>query len=254
MMMTIFYRGIGTKCTVPHEWTQTNETTMIDDDETKADDDDNDNDGTSKNNTNSEDDTSGSTASPRWTQRIETVDGRQQHPQQQDGATMTKMMMIFYGGIGTKSTEHQISNKKRCDDRQSTTMVRRTQRPRAHGIQSKNHNNTNQQQQAKGRLPRRQQMEATGGRNGWLQQQMETTTAREDDDDGDDGDTACNWYTRQKNQPSLTKSRPLQPTDDTRRLAAAGTLVGGNHSGNQPMEESKMNRTIADMDDDHNLT
>jgi hypothetical protein len=85
----------------------------------------------------------------------------------------------------------------------------------------------------------------------WASQQT-----REDDDDGDDGDhtTACNWYTRQNNQPSLNSSMPLQhqPTQDTRSLAA-DTVVDGNR-WNQQMDQSKTNRTIADMDDDHNLT
>jgi hypothetical protein len=71
---------------------------------------------------------------------------------------------------------------------------------------------------------------------------------KRDDDDADDGDTDCNWYTRQKNQPSLTKSMPLQqPTQDTRSLAY-DTVVEGNNGG------IKTNRTIADMDDDHDLT
>jgi hypothetical protein len=63
--------------------------------------------------------------------------------------------------------------------------------------------------------------------------------SREDDDDGDDGhnSTACNWYTRQKNQPSLTRGMPLQPTQDTRSLAD-DTVVLEDNGRNQP-EESK---------------
>jgi hypothetical protein len=58
----------------------------------------------------------------------------------------------------------------------------------------------------------------TRGRNDDIA--MEEEQSREDDDDVDDGrgdknDTVCNWYTRQKNQPSLTKSMPLPPTTDT---------------------------------------
>jgi hypothetical protein len=78
---------------------------------------------------------------------------------------------------------------------------------------------------------------------------------REDDDDGeDDSGVVCDWYTRQKNQPSLTSQMPLQPTEDTRYLAD-DTLVDGNR-WNQPMESPQRNRTTKadDMDDDHNLT
>jgi hypothetical protein len=60
---------------------------------------------------------------------------------------------------------------------------------------------------------------------------------REDDDDVDDGeedDTVCDWYTRQKNQPSHTKSMPLQlPTQDDTRSLANDTVVEGNRR-NQP--------------------
>jgi hypothetical protein len=62
----------------------------------------------------------------------------------------------------------------------------------------------------------------------------------EDDDDVDDGenDTVCDWYTRQKNQPSLTKSMPLQPTEDS-ELLADDTLVDGNR-GHQRQTELQL--------------
>jgi hypothetical protein len=64
---------------------------------------------------------------------------------------------------------------------------------------------------------------------------MEEQHSRKDDDDVDDGggdrEAVCDWYTRQKNQPSLTKSMPLQQqppaTQDTRSLAD-DTVVNGN--------------------------
>jgi hypothetical protein len=75
--------------------------------------------------------------------------------------------------------------------------------------------------------PRRRQTKDSTDDDRWMsprkQLRMDQSES-EDDDDGDDGDhTACDWYTRQKNQPSLTSSMPLQQqpptTEDARSLA-----------------------------------
>jgi hypothetical protein len=110
-------------------------------------------------------------------------------------------------------------------------------------------------------------MESTNGINKW-NQQMESIEGRsadtameqprEDDndvDDGGDNNTVRNWYTRQKNQLGLTNRLPLQqPTQDTRSLAG-DTLVNGNTEGiNRGNHKTKNITTMADMDDDHNLT
>jgi hypothetical protein len=152
------------------------------------------------------------------------------------------MMTIFYRGIGTKPTGTKNSNTTMVvddddDDVEDGATMMRTTRTDSN---SKNNNNNKTHQRTiqgwnsgwkedegstdggltpAGNQPR----DSTGqhGRSGGQHDRWKQQTG-EDEDDGDDGDTAaCDWYTRQKNQPSLTKSMPLQqPTQqDMRSLA-----------------------------------
>jgi hypothetical protein len=217
------------------------------------------------------------------------------------------MMNNFYGGIGTKPTENQISNMKRCDEQstmvwtqQPATTVKNntsnnttgdddgdhednedcgggidginrwtnqepTTMPTAHqddqrsttmrmtmvrGIQrpftgtTKNNNNTTNNNSTNTSAPQvsipvprrldRHEMKTTGTTDHGTNK----ATREDDDDDGDDGrdHTACDWYTRQKNQPSLNTHLPLQQQTpkDTRCLSG-----GRRHLGRWQQMDSK---------------
>jgi hypothetical protein len=227
MTMTISYRGTGTKCTADQNLVTRNAT--------DADDDDNTNNNSSSHSPTNPNTNNNNDMDRRQDTTGSTEDRSKQSMTASNGATarMSHPRTIATDGRSSKTQ----------DGDHDATMVDDT-------------NNTNNTRAARPKvttpLARLDQREmTTRTTNGTNKQGRMTTMGMTERDQH----TACDWYTRQKNQPSLNNSMPLQqqhPTQDTRSLAD-DTLVDGNR-WNQPRMESTMNRTIADMDDDHNLT